>query len=64
MSDTLQLIILHSVTINDRRRVLPMPDHDLGHKLIVSPNDYRLWNFSGKMTDSGPTRADSTDSYK
>jgi hypothetical protein len=56
--DTIQLINLHTVTINGRRRVLPMPDHDLGYKLIVSPNDFRLWNFSGEMTDSGPACAD------
>ncbi len=56
--DTLQLINLRTVTINARRWVPPMPEHDLGQELIVNTDDYRLWNFSGKMTDSGPACAD------
>lgn len=56
--DTLQLINLRTVTINAHRRIPSMPGHNLGHELIVNTNDYRLWNFSGHMTDSGPACAD------
>lgn len=58
--DTLQLINLRAVSINARRWVPPMPMHRLEeqHLLVKDANDYRLWNFSGKMTDSGPACAD------
>lgn len=58
--DTLQLINLRAVSINARRWVPPMPGHQLDelHLLIADADDYRLWNFSGKMTDSGPACAD------
>ena len=57
-ADTLQLINLRTVSINAQRKPLPMPRHELGQELIAHPDDYRLWNFSGKMTDSGPACAD------
>ena len=58
--DTLQLINLRTVSINARRWVPPMPMHRLeGQRLLISDaDDYRLWNFSGKMTESGPASAD------
>lgn len=58
--DTLQLINLRTVSINARRWVPPMPMHRLEeqHLLISDADDYRLWNFSGKMTESGPASAD------
>lgn len=58
--DTLQLINLRAVSINARRWVPPMPMHRLEeqHLLVKDANDYRLWNFSGKMTESGPACAD------
>lgn len=56
--DTLQLINLRAVTINARRWVPPMPKHNLGATLITKADDYRLWNFGGKMTESGPACAD------
>ncbi len=58
--DTLQLINLRAVSINARRWVPPMPMHRLEeqHLLVKDANDYRLWNFSGHMTDSGPACAD------
>lgn len=58
--DTLQLINLRTVSINARRWVPPMPMHRLEeqHLLVKDANDYRLWNFSGKMTESGPACAD------
>lgn len=58
--DTLQLINLRAVSINARRWVPPMPMHRLEeqHLLVKDANDYRLWNFSGRMTDSGPACAD------
>ena len=58
--DTLQLINLRAVSISARRWVPPMPMHRLEeqHLLVKDANDYRLWNFSGKMTDSGPACAD------
>ncbi len=58
--DTLQLINLRTVSINARRWVPPMPMHRLEeqHLLVKDANDYRLWNFSGKMTESGPASAD------
>lgn len=56
--DTLQLINLRAVTIVGKRWVPPMPAHDLGAQLITHADDYRLWNFSGRMTDSGPACAD------
>ena len=58
--DTLQLINLRAVSINARRWVPPMPMHRLEeqHLIISDADDYRLWNFSGKMTDSGPACAD------
>lgn len=58
--DTLQLINLRTVSINARRWVPPMPMHRLEeqHLLVKDANDYRLWNFSGRMTDSGPACAD------
>ena len=58
--DTLQLINLRTVSINARRWVPPMPMHRLEeqHLIISDANDYRLWNFRGRMTDSGPACAD------
>lgn len=58
--DTLQLINLRAVSISARRWVPPMPMHRLEeqHLLVKDANDYRLWNFSGKMTESGPACAD------
>lgn len=58
--DTLQLINLRAVSINAHRWVPPMPMHRLEeqHLIISDANDYRLWNFSGRMTDSGPACAD------
>jgi hypothetical protein len=58
--DTLQLINLRAVSISARRWVPPMPMHRLEeqHLLVKDANDYRLWNFSGRMTDSGPACAD------
>ncbi len=58
--DTLQLINLRTVSINARRWVPPMPMHRLEEQrlLISDADDYRLWNFSGKMTESGPASAD------
>lgn len=56
--DTLQLINLRTVTINARRWVPPVPEHHLSDKLITHADDYRLWNFSGHMTESGPACAD------
>ncbi len=58
--DTLQLINLRAVSVNARRWVPPMPMHWLEeqHLLVKDANDYRLWNFSGKMTESGPACAD------
>lgn len=56
--DTLQLINLRAVTIVGKRWVPPMPPHELGATLITTADDYRLWNFSGHMTDSGPACAD------
>lgn len=56
--DTLQLINLRAVTIVGKRWVPPMPGHELGASLITTADDYRLWNFSGHMTESGPACAD------
>lgn len=58
--DTLQLISLRPITINAHRWVPPMPGHRLEeqHLIISNADDYRLWNFSGRMTDSGPACAD------
>ncbi|MBR1550292.1 MAG: hypothetical protein IJ634_06605 [Bacteroidales bacterium] len=58
--DTLQLINLRAVSVTARRWVPPLPAHRLEelHLLISDADDYRLWNFGGEMTDSGPACAD------
>lgn len=58
--DTLQLISLRAVSISAHRWVPPMPMHRLEeqHLIISNADDYRLWNFSGRMTNSGPACAD------
>lgn len=52
--DTVQLIRLSPVDINSQRQV---PRHP-GTLLITSTSDRRLWNLSGRMTESGPASAD------
>ncbi len=56
--DTLQTVNLRTVTISDQRPMPPLPNHELGEQLITSADDIRLWNLSGRMTESGPACAD------
>ena len=53
MPDTVNLRALDPIAVNGRK-------HQLGEKLITSPDDRRLWNFSGveALMDSGPASAD------